>query len=83
MPETNIEIALMKQEIKFTNEAIARIEKKLDSFPDIFATKDDHKNNRERIEILEKERKNLIMEILKWFLVATAGAIATIILTKL
>jgi hypothetical protein len=47
---TNTEIALMKQEIKFTNDAVSRIEKKLDYMSESFATKVEHKDNSDKIE---------------------------------
>lgn len=52
---TNTEIALMKQEIKFTNEAVSRIEKKLDTISESFATKQEHKDNSDKI--IESNRK--------------------------
>ena len=60
------QIALLEQEQKFTNEKLDRIETKLDSMFDIFATKEELGRNEKRIEELEKDKKGAIIGMLKW-----------------
>jgi hypothetical protein len=69
-PNTNTEIALLKQamdfqnkEIKLTNETVARIEAKLDNMSESFATKVENKENTNKIEKLNESISSINLKI--------------------
>jgi hypothetical protein len=69
-PNTNTEIALLKQamdfqnkEIKLTNETVARIEAKLDNMSESFATKSEHKDNSNKIDRLNDSVSSINLRI--------------------
>ena len=63
----NMTISIEKLEKSIEN-WFKEINTKMDSFPEKFATKEDHKRNEERIIDLEKDRKNILVETAKWFI---------------
>ena len=86
-PNTNTEIALLKQAMDFQNKEISEIKKILVDFIESantnFATKVEHKNNQDRIADLEKDRKNILMETVKWFIMTLLGIGVAFLMYKL
>lgn len=85
-PSTITEIALIKQAMEFQKVEIADIKKLLIEFIDSaehkFVTKEEHKKNQERIDLLEKDKTSLMRETLKWLAIAIGGAIFSYIVMK-
>lgn len=78
-PNTNTEIALIKQAMDFQNKEISEIKKILlefiDSANDKFATKEEHKANKVEIELI----KSTHSKVISWLI----GTVATIFVTFL
>lgn len=76
MAEQEVQVALLKQSMEFQQKEISEVKdsireiKKIlsdfiDSAPDKFATKEEHRKNSEKIEALEKVERSVMKESLK------------------
>ena len=83
----NTEVLLNKQSLQRMEKDIEDIKEMLSEFiksiPIVYATKEDHKRNEERIIDLEKDRKNILVETAKWFILALLWIGVSVLMYKL
>lgn len=80
---TNQSMKSMQEDIK---EIKAMIKEWFASLPNTYATKEDHKANKEKLEQLEKEQKEIKDQVLKatiWLVISGIIAIIWVILKKI
>ena len=77
MSDNFIELKSMMKEMS------KEIKEELSDMKWSYATKEEHRNNQERIETLEKDKKNLMIETLKWFAIAIGWALFWYVMTRL
>ena len=76
-------IALIQQDIGYIKETLERMIHSMDSMSKTFATKEEHKNNQDRIADLERDRKSVLVETAKWFIMASLGIGVALLMYKL
>lgn len=82
-PSTLTQIALMQQDIKYIREIIDKLSNDIWWMWEKFASKEWLHIVEKRVETIEKEKKSLIMETLKYIAMAIWWMVFTIIAMKL